>query len=84
VYDAGFDMLRAALIGFGSSGKTTLFQLMTSAREAGRAAHGTGDTSIGISKVPGARLDRLTAMYSPKKHVQATVEFIADCGSGVD
>src|SRR5476649_62721 len=68
-------MLRAALIGFGSSGKTTLFQLMTSAREAGRAAHGKGDTSIGISKVPDARLDRLTAMYNPKKHVQATVEF---------
>ena len=29
-------MLRAALIGFGSSGKTTLFQLMTSARETAR------------------------------------------------
>jgi GTP-binding protein YchF len=68
-------MLRAALIGFGSSGKTTLFQLMSSAREAGRAAHGKGETSIGISKVPDARLDRLTAMYNPRKHVQATVEF---------
>ena len=36
-YHRGLDpMLRAALIGFGSSGKTTLFQLMTSAREGGR------------------------------------------------
>jgi len=68
-------MLRAALIGFGSSGKTTLFQLMTSAREAGRAAHGKGDVSVGISKVPDARLDRLNAMYSPRKVVPATVEF---------
>src|ERR1700756_2330655 len=67
-------MLRAALIGFGSSGKTTLFQLMTSARDVGRPS-GKGDTSIGISKVPDARLDRLTAMYNPRKRVPATVEF---------
>ena len=68
-------MLRAALIGFGSSGKSTLFQLMTSARETGRPAHGKGEASIGISKVPDARLDRLTAMYNPRKRVPATVEF---------
>ena len=68
-------MLRAALIGFGSSGKTTLFQLMTSARETARAAHGKGETSVGISKVPDPRLDRLTAMYNPRKRVPATVEF---------
>jgi hypothetical protein len=68
-------MLRVALIGVGSSGKTSLFQLMTSARETARAAHGKGEASIGISKVPDARLDRLTAMYNPKKRVPATVEF---------
>src|SRR5207253_96479 len=72
---AGFDMLRAALIGFASSGKSTLFQLMTSVRETARAAHGKGETTVGISKVPDARLDRLTAMYNPKKRVAATVEF---------
>src|SRR5215216_519611 len=65
-------MLRAALIGFPSSGKTTLFQLMTSARDAPR---GKGDIAIGISKVPDARLDALTAMYNPRKRVPATVEF---------
>ena len=68
-------MLRAALIGFGQTGKTTLFQLMTSAREAARAAHGKAEAMIGISKVPDPRLDRLTAMYNPKKRVPATVEF---------
>jgi GTP-binding protein YchF len=68
-------MLRAALIGFGQTGKTTLFQLMTSAREAARAAHGKGEATIGISKVPDPRLDRLTAMYNPRKRVPATIEF---------
>jgi GTP-binding protein YchF len=77
-------MLRAALIGFASSGKTTLFQLMTSARETARATHGKGETSVGISKVPDARLDRLTAMYNPRKRVPATVEFtdLAIAGAG--
>ena len=68
-------MLRAALIGFGQTGKTTLFQLMTSAREPARASHGKAEATIGISKVPDARLDRLTAMYNPKKRVAATIEF---------
>ena len=65
-------MLHAALIGFPSSGKSTLFQLMTSAKDAPR---GKGDVAIGISKVPDARLDVLTGMYNPRKRVPATVEF---------
>jgi len=65
-------MLRAALIGLPSSGKTTLFQLMTSVHDAPR---GKGDVNIGISKVPDARLDTLTAMYNPRKRVPAAVEF---------
>ena len=47
-------MLRAALIGFSSSGKTTLFQLMTSVRESARGT-GKGETLVGISKVPDER-----------------------------
>ena len=75
-------MLRAALIGFPATGKTTLFQLMTAIRESGRAAHGRGDVQIGVSKVPDARLDRLTAMFNPKKRVPATVEFADLAGTG--
>src|SRR6185369_4055672 len=65
-------MLHSALIGLPSSGKTTLFQLMTSAREAPR---GKGDVNIGISRVPDPRLDVLTGMYNPKKRVPGTIEF---------
>jgi GTP-binding protein YchF len=36
---------------------------------------GKGDVNIGISKVPDERLDKLTAMYNPRKRVPATVEF---------
>jgi len=72
-------MLRAGLIGFPSSGKTALFQLLTSAREASRPA-GKQDANVGVSRVPDERLDRLTALFNPKKHVPATVEF-ADMGA---
>jgi len=69
-------MLRAALIGFPSSGKTTLFQLMTNVREGPHHASRTKtDANVGVSRVPDARLDRLTAMYNPRKRVPATVEF---------
>src|SRR5215831_1285753 len=67
-------MLRAGLIGLPASGKTTLFQLMTSAREAPRT-HGKAEANVGISRVPDERLDRLTAMFNPKRRVPATVEF---------
>jgi GTP-binding protein YchF len=70
-------MLRAGLIGFPSSGRTALFQLLTSAKEA-RA--GKGDANVGVARVPDDRLDRLTALFNPKKRVPATVEF-ADIAS---
>ncbi|MGQ0733259.1 MAG: redox-regulated ATPase YchF [Acidobacteriota bacterium] len=67
-------MLHAALIGWPATGKSTLFRLMTSAREVPRG-HGKAETAIGISSVPDERLDRLTAMYNPRKRVPATIEF---------
>jgi GTP-binding protein YchF len=71
-------MLRAGLIGFPASGKTTLFQLLTSAREAPRSG-GRTEANVGMSRVPDERLDQLTALFNPRKHVPATVEF-ADMG----
>src|SRR5688572_4827587 len=77
-------MLRAALIGFPSVGKTSLFQLMTNARETASKASAQGklEASVGIAKVPDERLDRLTAMYNPRKRVPATVEFADVAGTG--
>jgi GTP-binding protein YchF len=77
-------MLRAGLIGLGSCGRTTLFRLMTSARDAPRGHHGKADANVGISRVPDERLDRLAAMYQPRKTTHATVEFadMAVAGQG--
>src|SRR5918995_6949869 len=73
-------MLRAGLIGFPGSGKTSLFQLLTSARDAPRPA-GKAEANVGVSRVPDERLDRLTALFNPKKRVPATVEFADIAGT---
>ena len=73
-------MLRAGLVGLPASGKTTLFQLLTSARDAPRT-HGRTEANVGVSRVPDHRLDRLTSLFNPKKRVPATVEF-ADMAAG--
>ena len=74
-------MLRAGLFGFPSSGKTALFQLLTSARDAPRAG-GKAEANVGVARVPDERLDRLSAMFNPRKHVPATVEFADVAGTG--
>lgn len=73
-------MLRAGLIGLPSAGKTTLFQLLTSAREAPRT-HGKAEANVGVSRVPDDRLDQLTTLFRPERRVPATVEF-ADMAAG--
>jgi hypothetical protein len=81
-------MLRTALIGYPSTGKSALFQLMTAAHDGPRAGHGKLEVALGVARVPDPRLDVLTAMYKPRKRVPATVEFAdipgRSSGSGAD
>jgi GTP-binding protein YchF len=75
-------MLRTALIGFPSAGKSTLFQLMTRHHEAPRAGHGKLEAVVGIARVPDERVDRLAALYTPRKTTHATVEFADIAAAG--
>ena len=49
-------MLRAGLIGFPSSGRSALFQLLTSVKEPPRSG-GKSDANVGVARVPDERLD---------------------------
>lgn len=74
-------MLRAALIGFPSVGKTTLFQLMTSSADVRDGSWRT-EAHVGVARVPEPRLDRLVELVQPKKRVPATVELAEMAGHG--
>ena len=74
--------LRAGLIGLSSTGKTTLFQLLTRGASGSSAGKfGRADAQIGVAPVPDDRLDQLTTLFKPKKHVPATVTFADIVGS---
>lgn len=61
------------ILGLELSGKTTIFSLLTGhAPAAGRSKQ----TLVGIAQVPDSRLDRLSALFSPRKHTPATVRFV--------
>lgn len=62
------------IVGLELSGKTTLFSLLTGHSVV--AAAGKRETHVGIAHVPDARLDKLTALFKPKKHTPATVRFV--------
>jgi GTP-binding protein YchF len=72
-------MLRAGLVGLPASGRTTLFQLLTSVHAASKTS-GRAEAHVGVARVPDGRLDELTALFQPRKRVPATVEF-ADVGA---
>ena len=72
-------MLRAALIGFPSVGKTTLFRLMTSTAGA-RNGVKRAAAHVGVARVPEPRLDRLVELFRPKHRVPATVELAEMAG----
>jgi GTP-binding protein YchF len=70
--------MRIGLFGFPLTGKSTLFGLLTGS--AGTTHASRGATQTGIAKVPDPRLDRLSAMYRPKKTTPATVEYMDMAG----
>ncbi|HKR29792.1 MAG TPA: redox-regulated ATPase YchF [Terriglobales bacterium] len=66
--------MKTGIIGLPQVGKTSLFKILTKAQVEERG-HNPREAHIGIAKVPDERLDKLSALYSPKKLVHATVEY---------
>ena len=55
-------------------GKTSLFVMLTK-QQVGQRSGNPREAHLGVAKVPDDRLDRLAALYNPKKLVHASVEF---------
>ena len=69
--------MKIGLVGLPKSGKTSLFNLLTGSSVA-TSSFGTarGEMHAGVARVPDARVDRLTAMFKPKKTTFATFEVV--------
>ncbi len=68
--------MKIGLVGFPRAGKTTVFNALTGLQA---AVGGYGDASrpnLGAIKVPDARIDRLSAIFSPRKTTYAEVVFV--------
>jgi GTP-binding protein YchF len=64
--------VKIGLVGFAGSGKTTVFNAMTGL--AVPVGYG-GEVRLGTVKVPDARIDRLSEIFSPKKTTYAEMTF---------
>ena len=73
--------MKLGIVGLPNVGKSTLFNAITKAGAAvANYPFCTIDPNVGVVAVPDPRLDRLTALYAPKKRVPATVEFVDIAG----
>lgn len=72
--------MKTGIVGLSSSGKSTLFQLLTGAAPVAHA--GRPEPRLGIARVPDPRVDALARLYSPKKKTLATVEYVDVPGVG--
>ncbi|HET9316457.1 MAG TPA: redox-regulated ATPase YchF [Vicinamibacteria bacterium] len=66
--------MKVGIVGLSSSGKSTLFQLLTGAPAA--APGGRPEPRVGIARVPDDRVDALSRLFDPKKKTFATVEYV--------
>jgi GTP-binding protein YchF len=68
--------MKTGIIGLPQVGKTSLFRILTKANLSEHAYANPREAHIGVAKVPDDRLDRLAALYSPKKLTHASVEYV--------
>lgn len=67
--------MKIGLIGLPSTGKTTLFHLLTNTdKHSSSAEHKKTEPHIGTAKVPDRRINFLAGIYKPRKTTYATIE----------
>lgn len=67
--------MRLGIIGLPQSGKTTLFNALTRGNQPTGIATGKIEVHTAVVDVPDPRVDRLSAMYNPRKTIYAKVTY---------
>jgi len=68
--------MKTGIIGLPQVGKTSLFRILTKVNLSEPAFSNPREAHIGVAKVPDERLDKLAALYKPKKLTHASVEYV--------
>ena len=69
--------MQVTIVGLPASGKTTVFNALTGGHaETGGFSGGRAAPNVGVVKVPDERLDRLSALFHPKKTTPADVTYV--------
>ena len=68
--------MRIGIIGLPGSGKTTVFNALTRAAAEAGGFGASKSANIGVAHVPDVRLDRLTAIFKPKRTVHAEITYV--------
>jgi GTP-binding protein YchF len=72
--------MKTGIIGLPQVGKTSLFKILTKAKLEDRGYSNPKEVHLGVARVPDDRLEKLAALYQPKRTMFATVEY-ADVGA---
>ena len=68
--------MKTGIIGLPQVGKTSLFRILTKANLSDLRFSNPREAHVGVAKVPDDRLDKLAALYNPKKLTHASVEYV--------
>ena len=68
--------MKTGIIGLPQVGKTSLFKILTKAKIEEHGHSNPREAHIGVARVPDERLEKLSALYSPKKTTFASVEYV--------
>src|ERR1700758_4756482 len=68
--------MKTGIIGLPQVGKSSLFRILTKAQLSEHAFANPREAHVGVAKVPDDRLDRLAALFNPKKLTHASVEYV--------
>jgi hypothetical protein len=68
--------MKTGIIGLPQVGKSSLFRILTRTALSEQAFSNPREAHIGVAKVPDERLDKLAALYNPKKLTHASVEYV--------
>lgn len=75
-------MKRVGILGLPQSGKTTLFEILMQGAGAAPPPGASSRDRVGVVRVPDERVDRLSAMFLPKKTVYAQIQFVDSAAAG--